>query len=139
MRLLAALILTLGVQLPAFASVTEELARGKIPLYPGAKPHPTRLSKGDQAIVTVEADLRSVVAFYRKELPRKGWRSAIDDDLLNRDLDKVPLALLLYEKGDARLRVVVASRPGAKPVSTIWLGAEPSRRQQELEHGKPAR
>lgn len=139
MRLLLVLLLALGVQLPALARVTEELARGKIPLYPGAKPHPAKLSKGDQAIVTVEADLRSVVAFYRKELPRKGWRSAIDDDLLNRDLDKVPLALLLYERGDTRLRVVVASRPGAKPVATIWLGTEPSRRQQEFDHGKSAR
>ena len=94
---------------PAWASVTDELRMGKIPVYPGARP---QTFKNAQAIATVHASLGKVLAFYRKTLPRHGWHAAIPDDLLNQDLDRVPLALLLYERGTDHLRIVVASRKG---------------------------
>lgn len=99
---------------------------GKIPVYPGAKPHTV---KKTQAIATVGASLREVVAFYRKALPQKGWHAAIPDDILNQDLEKVPLALLLYERGKTRLRIVMAAKQGK---TTIWWGTEE-------DHGQPAR
>lgn len=99
---------------------------GKIPVYPGARPHPVKKS---QRIATVRASLGEVVAFYEKALPRAGWQAAIPNDILNQDLDQVPLALLLYERGKTRLRIVLAAKEGK---TTIWWGMEDA-------HGKPAR
>lgn len=115
----------------SLAGVTADLAAGKIPLYPGAKPRPaTNRGNGTEAIATQQASLKEVVAFYRRELPKRGWQEAVADDVLNQDLEKVPLALLLYEQGDAQLRVVVA---GKERKTTVWISRE------EASHGKSTR
>lgn len=129
--LLVALVLLPGKSL---AGVTADLAAGKIPLYPGAKPHPagTR-GQGTEAIATVEAKVPEVVAFYRRELPKRGWRETVADDILNQDLDKVPLALMLYERGKQQLRIVVTGPSAKTRKTTVWIARE------EASHGESAR
>ncbi|HEY9856462.1 MAG TPA: hypothetical protein V6D05_12045 [Stenomitos sp.] len=124
------------VSLPgkSLAGVTADLAAGKIPLYPGAKPHPTgNRGHGTVAIATLEARLPEVVAFYRRELPKRGWRETVAGDILNQDLDKVPLALLLYEQGKQQLRIVVTGPSANNRKTTVWIARE------EASHGQSAR
>lgn len=116
------------------AGVTADLAAGKIPLYPGAKPHPAgNRGQGTVAIATLEARLPEVVAFYRRELPKRGWRETVADDILNQDLDKVPLALLLYEQDKQELRIMVMGPSEKTRKTTIWISRE------EARHGQSAR
>lgn len=136
MRRVVGLALLLLVLLPgkSLAGVTADLAAGKIPLYPGAKPHPAgNRGHGTVAIATMEARLPEVVAFYRRELPKRGWRESVADDILNQDLDKVPLALLLYEQGKQQLRIVVTGPSAKTRKTTVWIARE------EASHGQSAR
>lgn len=134
-RVTSSLLLASLLLLPpheALAGVTADLAAGKIPLYPGAKPHPAASrARGTEAFATMRATLSEVVAFYRRELPKRGWQETVADDLLNQDLDKVPLALMLYEQGAQQLRIVVTTAKGQK--TTVWIARE------EASHGKSAR
>lgn len=122
--------------MPALAGVTEDLAVGKIPLYPGAKPHAVKVATGVEAIATVRADLGEVLGFYRRELARTGWQDLAPSGVLDQDLDKVPLAILLYRRGERSLRIVIAER--SPSTTTIWVGDEGSR-PRERRHGQPAR
>lgn len=125
---LLALVLLLGNSL---AGVTADLAAGKIPLYPGAKPHPAGArGQGTEAIATLKASLPEVVAFYRRELPKRGWRESVAGDILNQDLDKVPLALLLYEQGEERLRIMVTGPTAKVRQTTLWISREEARHGQ---------
>lgn len=107
----------------SLAAVTEDLAAGKIPLYPGAKPHPAKLGRGYQLSATLDARLTDVIGFYRSELPKRGWKATIAPDILDRDLERVPLALMLYARGKSRLRIM-AARGKRRQQTIIWLGYE---------------
>lgn len=132
-RLVLALLLVVLVPCKSLAGVTADLAAGKIPLYPGAKPHPAgRRGHGTVSIATVPASLQDVVAYYRRELPKRGWRATVAGDVLNADLDRVPLALLLYEQGGEQLRITVTGRPRTRQ-TTVWIARE------EASHGQSAR
>lgn len=121
---------------PALAGVTEDLAAGKIPLYPGAKPHAHKVATGLGAIATVQADLPKVLGYYRRELSRRGWQAEVSDELLNQELDRVPLAVLQYRQGVRSVRIVLASE--APHRTTIWVG-DVVTSPREMSHGQPAR
>lgn len=115
------------------APVTEALASGKIPVYPGSKALVTPPSEPSYRLYLAPAPASRVIGYLKGRLAKEGWVPVVPDDFQGPEGQALPQDVLLYERGSDVCQVVIAPRTGASSTVLVQMS------QNRGRHGKPSR